>query len=379
MPARSVTVRNGHLWEEHGGAKVIAGRIPRPTPMRLRTSGSDRSSFRLTWRRLRRDRWSVGALSVVAAIVFASFAGGPIASRVLGHNGYDQFPYSANMDQKPVGPWTHVPALETGLGNTADGDLTPPPAGTKRTLLVFGADGPLGRDELIRVLDGGKTSLEIAIGGALIALLIGLPLGSLAGYFGGISDAIVARITEWIMAFPLMLFLVFASVQLDSSLRPIGIGWWLPDGVFAEALLIGAFTSFYPTRLVRAQILQLRGAEFVESAEMVGASHWWILRRHLLPHLVPTVLVWGAIAIATNILLEVGLSFVGAGVQASTATWGSLLSTTWGTLLQPQSYNSENFTPWQTVFPSLAILLAVVSLNQLSEGLRRALDPWAAR
>ena len=112
---------------------------------------------------------------------------------------------------------------------------------------------------------------------------------------------------------------------------------------------------------------------------MVGASHWWILRRHLLPHLAPTVLVWGAIAIATNILLEVGLSFIGAGVQVSTATWGSLLSTTWGTLLSPQTYTSESFTPWQTIFPSLAILLAVVSLNQLSEGLRRALDPWAAR
>lgn len=345
----------------------------------VRNSGSHRSPSRLTWARLCRDRWSLGALCVVVAILLASFAGGPIASRILGHNGYDQFPYAASISQKPIGPWTRVPALLTGLGNTASGDLTPPPAGTKTTLFVFGADGPLGRDELIRVLDGGKTSLEIAIGGALIALLIGLPLGSLAGYFGGAVDAVVARITEWIMAFPLMLFLVFASVQLDHRLGPIGFGWWLPDGVFAEALLIGAFTSFYPTRLVRAQLLQLRNAEFVESAEMVGASHWWILRRHLLPHLVPTVLVWGAIAIATNILLEVGLSFIGAGVQVSTATWGSLLSTTWGTLLSPQNYNSQSFTPWQTIFPSFAILLAVVSLNQLSEGLRRALDPWAAR
>src|SRR5665213_1303214 len=128
--------------------------------MRMRNSGSDRSSAGLTWARLRRDRWSVGALCVVAAIVFASFAGGPIASRILGHNGYDQFPYSANISQKPVGPWTRVPALETGIGNTADGELTPPPAGTKTTLFVFGADGPLAA---LRVL----TMLGMEIGTAI--------------------------------------------------------------------------------------------------------------------------------------------------------------------------------------------------------------------
>jgi peptide/nickel transport system permease protein len=298
---------------------------------------------------------------------------------LLGHNGYDQFPYAANFDLRPVGPLTRVPALNNTVGSLPDGNLAPPPKGTKTTLLVFGADGPLGRDEFIRVLDGGKTSLEIAICAVLIALLIGVPLGSLAGYFGGIGDAIVSRITETIMAFPLMLFLVFASVQLDRALDPIGYGWWFPPGVIAEALLIGAFTSFYPTRLVRAQMLQLRRAEFVESAEMVGASHWRILRRHLLAHLVPTILIWSAVAIATNILIEVGLSFIGAGVQVSTATWGSLLSTTWGTILAPQQYNSQNFTPWQTIFPTIAILLAVVSLNQLSEGLRQALDPWSNR
>lgn len=332
---------------------------------------------RAAFRRLRRDRWSLGASWVFAAILFLSFAGGPVASRILGHNGGDQFPYSANFNQKPVGPFTRVPALRTTLGSTASGDLAPPPRGTKTTLFPLGADGPLGRDEFIRLLDGGKTSLEIAISAVIVSLLIGVPLGALAGFFGGISDAVVARLTETVMAFPLMLFLVFASVQLSQTLVPIGFGWWFPPGVLAEALLIGAFTSFYPTRLARAQVIQLRNAEFVESAEMIGASRWRILLRHLLPHLIPTMLVWSAVAIATNILLEVGLSFIGAGVQPSTPSWGSLLSTTWGTLLAPQDYNSLNFTPWQTAFPTIAILLTVVSLNQLSEGLRRALDPLA--
>jgi peptide/nickel transport system permease protein len=345
----------------------------------VKAGGGGPSHFLLTWRRFARDRWSLVAAVVFAGVLLVSFAGGPIVSRAVGHNGFDQFPYAATQLQKPVGPWTMVPALNYSAGGSASGELAPPPVGTKKTLMVLGADGPLGRDEFIRLLDGGKTSLEIAMCAVLIALLIGVPLGSVAGYYGGLGDTIVSRITETVMAFPLMLFLIFASVQLDHTLDPIGFGWWFPNGVVAEALLIGAFTSFYPTRLARAQMLQLRNADFVESAEMIGASRVRILVRHLVPHLTPTLIVWASVAVATNILIEVGLSFVGAGVQISTATWGSLLSTTWGTLLTPQQYNSENFTPWQTVFPSIAILVAVVSLNQISEGLRRALDPWSSR
>lgn len=333
-----------------------------------------KSAWRFGWARFRRDRWSLAALCVLVVIVVVSFAGGALASAVLRHNGSDIFPYAANINQKPVGPWTWVPSTHNSYG-FVNGDLAPPPPHAPRTLLIFGADGPLGRDEFIRVVDGGKTSLEIGLGGVLVALLIGLPLGCAAGYFGGIADAVVSRVTETVMAFPLLLFLVFASVRLDSVLTPIGYGSILPQGVVAEALLIGAFTSFYPTRLIRAQLLPLRGAAFVEAAQMVGASSWRIIRRHLLPHLVPTLLVWAAIATATNILLEVGLSFIGAGVQAQTPTWGSLLSTTWGTIYQPQTFNSENYTAWQTIFPSLAILLCVVSLNQVAEGLRQALAP----
>jgi ABC-type dipeptide/oligopeptide/nickel transport system permease subunit len=344
---------------------------------------SGRSPWRIALARLFRDRWSLVAAVAFSFILVVSFAGGPVASRILGHNGFDQFPYAANSDLRPAGPFSRVPAFtNVEFGTFVDGSLRPPPKGSKSTLFLFGADGPLGRDEFIRVLDGGKTSLEIAICGALVALLIGLPLGAFGGYFGGWIDAIGARVTETIMAFPLLLFLVFASVQLDRHLDSIGYGWWFPRGVAAEALLIGVFTSFYPTRLVRAQMLQLRRADFVESAEMVGASHWRIIRSHLLPHLVPPLLVWAAIAVGTNILIEVGLSFIGAGVQISTATWGSLLSNVWGTIITPtfnEATPSSQFTPWETIFPSLAILITVVSLNQLAEGLRRALDPRSER
>ena len=179
------------------------------------------------------------------------------------------------------------------------------------------------------------------------------------------------------MAFPLLLFLIFASARISPSLQFVNYSWIVPKGVFAEVLLIGLFTSFYPTRLIRAQLQTLRSAEFVEASHMIGASNNRIMRRHLMPQVVPTLLVWSAIAVGTNILLEVGLSFVGVGIPVAAPTMGSMLSTSWGTVTSPHPFNSHYFTPWQTIFPTVAILLTVVSLNQLSEGVRRALEPWS--
>ena len=121
------------------------------------------------------------------------------------------------------------------------------------------------------------------------------------------------------MAFPLLLFLIFASARVSSSLQFVNYSWVVPKGVFAEAVLIGLFTSFYPTRLIRAHLLTLRSAEFVEASHMIGASNRRIMWRQLLPHVVPTLLVWSAIAVGTNILLEVGLSFIGVGMPAGRA------------------------------------------------------------
>ena len=336
-----------------------------------------RGPWAATWLRLRRDRWTVAAMFALAAVCLIALFGGAIASRIVGHDGSRLFPYATNIQLRPVGPWSHVPATAV-INLDQYGNVLPPAKGTKQALLVLGADGPLGRDELVRVLDGARTSLEIALGAVLIALLIAIPVGSIAGYFGGATDAVVSRFTETVMAFPLLLFLVFATAKLSPTLRGVSYGWILPSGVFAEALLIGAFTSFYPTRLVRSQLVTLRNAEFVEAAHMIGTSDWRILRRHLYPHLVPTLLVWAPIAVATNILLEVGLSFIGVGVQPSTPTWGSLLATAWGTVYSPQSFGHSQ-TAWQTIIPTAAILITVLSLNQVSEGVRRATEPWARR
>ena len=335
------------------------------------------SAWRLTLGRLLGDRAAVAALAAFAVVLVTSFAGGPAVSAVLGHNGFEQFPYAVDGHLDPTGFWSHVP---TTLQVRVDdyGQTLPPPKGAPQTLMILGADGPLGRDELIRVLDGGKASIEIGILAVLVSLLIAVPLGCLAGFYGGKIDAVISRITEWVMAFPLIFFLVYASVHLAPTLRPIGWGRVVPPGVVDVALLIGVFTSFYPLRLIRAQLFSLRNAEFVQSSQMVGASGPRIIRRDLLPHLVPTLLVWGAVAVGTDMLLEVGLSVIGVGVQSSTATWGNLLAQTTGTIYSsgPSSGAGGHQTTWHTVWPTVAILIAVVSLNQVSEGLRRAIEPW---
>lgn len=328
----------------------------------------------MTIRRFVRDRASLLAAVVLLVVVLGSFVGGPIASTILGHNGEDLFPYAVNSNLRPVGPFASVPDLNEAK-SLPDNSIAPPPKGTKHTIFILGADSNIGRDEFIRVLDSGKASLEVGLGAVLIALLVGVPLGAVAGYFGGWIDAIISRLTELVMAFPLILLLVLVSVRLRSILVPIAIRHVLPPGVFEVAVTIGLFTSFYPLRLARAQMLTLRNAEFVEAERMIGAGHTRILVRHLVPHLIPTLLVWGAVAVGTNILLEVGLSFIGAGVPLTTPTWGSMLVTTWGTIYSPHQYDAAAFTPWLTIVPTGAILLAVVSLNQVAEGARRAMAP----
>jgi ABC-type dipeptide/oligopeptide/nickel transport system permease subunit len=337
-----------------------------------------RGPWASAWLRMKRDRATVAAMIALLLIVGASLFGGAIATRLVGHGGEEPFPYATGGSGQgiaTVGQWTRVP--DTSSSNLDEyGNLQPPTPGTPTTLFVLGGDGILGRDELIRLLDGGRTSLEIGLGGVLFALLVAIPFGALAGYFGGVTDAIVSRVTETVMAFPMLLFLVFATAKLSPTLRPIAYGNVLPVGVFSDALLIGLFTSFYPTRLIRQQLISLRQSEWVDAAYMIGSSDARILRRDLLPHVIPTMLIWGAIAVATNILLEVSLSFIGVGVQPFTSTWGSMLSQAWGTLF---SSRIGEPTIWQTIFPTAAILVTVVSLNQIAEGVRRALEPWARR
>jgi peptide/nickel transport system permease protein len=339
--------------------------------------------WRVAWRRFRRDKVAVASAAFVAFVVFAIFPGAPLAGKLLGHGPNAFFPYAVDANLRPSGPGTIVP--DTPLmpeTHTASGYSLvhpPPPPGTGKALLPLGADGTLGRDELLRLLYGGRVSLEVAFGATLLALLIGLVLGSTAAYFGGWIDSVISRFTDLVMAFPLLLFVIMLGSTVSSKFDHITLHGLFNEGVLSLVGLIGLFTWFYPARIVRAQILSLRGREFVEAAAMTGARDTWIMRRHLFPHLVPPLVVYATLMLATNILLEAGITFLGVGIKLPTASWGNLLATTWGTVLSPSPYNPRTVQPWLTILPSAAIFLSVLSLNQFGEGLREALDPRGVR
>jgi peptide/nickel transport system permease protein len=337
--------------------------------------GRPAGAWTIAWRRLRRDRVALASAAALTLIIVACFAGGPLAAKLLGHGPNDLFPYGQHS-LKPVGPWTRV--ADTPIM----GDLTPgapPPKGLGTTMLVLGSDGPLGRDEFLRLLYGGRVSLEVAFGAALLAIGIGVLLGAVAAYFGGFVDAVISRFTDLVMAFPLLLFVIMIGYTATGErLTHVTLGIF-PRGVAGLILLIGAFTWFYPARIVRSEILSLRQREFVEAAEMTGASDPWIIRKHLLPHVAPTLLVWGSVAAATNIMLEAGVTFLGAGIKIPTASWGTLLAATWGSVANPTGYNATTFSPWPTILPTVAIFVTVLAFNQLGESLRSVLDPKAVR
>ena len=339
-----------------------------------------RGQWALAWRRLRRDRVAVGCGVFLVLLVFAVGPGAPLYGKLVGHGPNDFFPYAVSVGLRPAGPFTVTWDTPEVAGDDPFAlSHPPPPKGTGKTLLLLGADSQLGRDEFLRILYGGRVSLEIAFGAAFLAIVIGLVLGSIAGYFGGAVDAVVSRFTDLVMAFPLLLFLVMIGSVFSNGLTYWTFHGLLNRGVFQLILIIGAFTWFYPARIVRGQIQSLRQKEFVDAAHMVGARDSHILRTHLVPHVIPPLLAFGTLLVATNIMIEVGVTFLGAGIKLPTASWGSLLAQTWGSILNPNPYNPATTQPWLTLCPSIAIFLTVFALNQFGEGLREATDPRGVR
>ncbi len=336
--------------------------------------------WRLAWRRLRRDRVAVASGIFLVVLVLAVFPGASIAAALLGHGPNDPFPYAVDADNlRPVGLWTHVPDTNQLGEVTNEFETPPPPPGTGHTLFILGADGPLGRDLFLRVLYGGQISLEVGVGATLIALAVGVILGIVAGWLGGLVDGAISRLTDLVMSLPILLLLLMVGTGLGDGLQRFTFWGVLNGGVVQLMLLIGAFTWYYPARIVRAQMLSLRSREFVEAASMVGARGFRIVRRHLFPHLVPSLAAYGTIMVATSIMLEVGVTFLGAGIQLPTSSWGSLLQQTWGSVLSLNITSPAAVAPWPTVAPSIAIFLTVLALNQFGEGLREALDPAGVR
>jgi ABC-type dipeptide/oligopeptide/nickel transport system permease subunit len=209
-------------------------------------------------------------------------------------------------------------------------------------------------------------SLQVAVISTVLVMLIGVTTGAIAGYYRGWPDTIVSRLTEITMAFPVVLFAVALASTAGTQLNGVTLGGLVGEGVVTLVLVFTAFGWFYPARIIRAKVLSLREKEFVEAALMTGASDMRIIRSHLMPHLVAPIIVYSTLIVATYVLFEAALSFLGVGIQPPTASWGNLLADA------PNFYTT---VPLLMLWPGLALVLTSLAFNLLGDGLRDAFDP----
>jgi peptide/nickel transport system permease protein len=326
---------------------------------------SSPGEWTLVWRRFRRDRVALAALVALGVVVAACFVVEPLLEVVLGHDGSQPIPAAVDVNLNPVGPFSWATYIA-------------PDGVPHRAFLLLGADGPLGRDELLRLLAGGRVSLEIALIATTVALGLGIVLGALAGYYGGVIDALVGRLTELLMSFPLLLLMIAFGQTVAGRFQDITAHGLFSPGVLSVAVVIGVFCWFYPARLVRALVLSLKQEEFIEAARMIGASDVRIIRQHLAPHLAGPLIVWGTLVASGVIILEASLSVLNVGVRLGTASWGNLLASNWGTLLvfNPADVGVQYpKPPLLMVWPALMLFVTVLALAASGDGLRSALDP----
>jgi len=225
---------------------------------------------------------------------------------------------------------------------------------------IFGTD-ELGRDLFVRLWDGGRISILIGVATMLIAITIGTLIGSIAGFYGGNIDNVLMRFTDFMLSIPqLFLLLIFAQL-LRSTNNPA-----ISGGPMPIIIIIGVLVWPPVARLVRGQFLSLKAKEFVEAAKMSGTRNFRIILRHILPNAASPIIVAATLRVGAAIITESTLSFLGFGVQPPTATWGNMLK---------NAQAQMTYAPWTAIFPGLAILFTVLSLNYIGDGLRDALDP----
>jgi len=217
---------------------------------------------------------------------------------------------------------------------------------------LLGTD-TLGRDVLSRIIYGSRVSLLVGFVAVGIATLIGVLVGSLAGYYGGIVDQVLMRLVDLMLCFP-TLFLILAVIAV------------LEPNIWNIMVIIGLTSWMGVARLVRAEFLSLREREFVAAARALGASDARLIFRHMLPNALTPVMVSATLGVAGAILTESALSFLGLGVQPPTPSWGNILT---------MGKDNIEIAWWMSVFPGLAILVTVMSYNLLGEGIREAIDP----
>lgn len=319
--------------------------------------------WRLAAARLRRDRMAVASGLLLVAIILMCFVVGPLLARKTGHGPDTIFP-DAVRNYTPVGFWTHVSDAHY-TGEHSNGT----------TLLVLGGDSSVGRDEFMRLLYGGQVTIEVAFGATVLAMLIGTTLGALAGYRGGRVDGAIVWVTDFALAFPVLLVAIALGANLSVKYANITLGGLLQPGVLTIAVFLGLFAWMYPARLTRVQVMELRGRPFVEAARMAGARTGRILRSHILPHVIPTLIPPATVLFAGIMLLQASLSMLGLGIDPNTPSWGGMLALKVGWLTNLSTGESFSMLDPLVVYPTLAILLTAGGAAVFGEQVRKALNP----
>ena len=303
-------------------------------------SNSPRSPWREAWRRLRQNRLAVSCGGILIAIVLACLIGPLVTGQTI---------ETQNLDLGATSP-----SAQHWLGTD-----------------------PLGRDLLTRILSGGRVSLAVGLTATLVSLLIGVAYGATSGFLGGRADAIMMRIVEILYALPFIILVIILIVVLEPVFKLPRMAWLVSlfggEGQIKLVVLfmvIGAIEWLTMARVVRAQVMTLRQQDFVSAALALGVPKWKIILRHLVPNCLGPVIVYSTLTIPAVMLLEAVLSFLGLGVQAPFASWGSLI---------PEGADNMETRPWMLVFPALFFSSTLFCLNFLGDGLRDALDPKAER
>jgi ABC-type dipeptide/oligopeptide/nickel transport system permease subunit len=296
-----------------------------------------RSPLELFWRRLRDDKVALTAAAfIVLLVLVAIFA--PLIVKLVGTTGpTEQNPETLDEFGTPTGPSSEHP---------------------------FGVD-QLGRDVFARVLYGARVSLEVAIIATALSVAIGVTVGMHAAYYRGWVDTALSRVTDVVLAFPILLLGIglASACSLGNGCGPGGI---IKPGLSVVIFVIVIVNWTYISRIIRGQVLSLREKEFIDSARSLGASNRRIIYREILPNLVAPIIVYATLVIPQNILFEAALSFLGVGIQPPDPSWGQMLA---------DATSIFDTAWWYMLFPGAALLLTVLAFNLLGDGLHDALNP----